>query len=53
MTNTASNETVAVEGRCGDNGRLCAACSLPAHELIQEPGCGGPLPPQPNEVPHD
>lgn len=31
--------------RCGDNGKLCEACSLPAHELTQVPGCGGPLPP--------
>lgn len=29
--------------RCGDNGNLCPACSLPAHELTQEPGCSGPL----------
>jgi hypothetical protein len=31
--------------RCGDEGApLCAACSVPAHELTQVPGCGGPLP---------
>lgn len=33
----------AMAGRCGDAGDFCAACSLPAHELTQEPGCGGPL----------
>lgn len=32
------------EGRCGDNGlALCQACSLPAHELTQSPGCGAPM----------
>ncbi|MGJ8477231.1 hypothetical protein [Sphingobium yanoikuyae] len=32
------------EGRCGDKGlTLCQACSLPAHELTQSPGCGAPM----------
>ena len=31
--------------RCGDPGAdLCAACSVPIHDLTQVPGCGGPLP---------
>ena len=30
--------------RCGDYGVLCYACSLPAHELTQFPGCDAPLP---------
>lgn len=37
----ARNELL-LAGRCGD-GRFCRACSLPAHELTQQPGCGGPL----------
>lgn len=28
---------------CGENGKLCSACDLPAHELTQVPGCGAPL----------
>ena len=28
---------------CGENGQLCSACDLPAHELTQTPGCGAPL----------
>lgn len=28
---------------CGENGELCPACSLPAQELTQVPGCGGPV----------
>jgi hypothetical protein len=32
--------------RCGDEGfPLCNACSVPAHEMTQTPGCGGPLTP--------
>lgn len=30
-------------GYCGDEGWLCGACSAPAHELAQEPGCGCPM----------
>jgi hypothetical protein len=30
-------------GECGDEGLLCDACSLPAHELTQVPGCGAPM----------
>lgn len=30
--------------KCGDGGApLCSACSAPITELVQEPGCGGPL----------
>lgn len=34
--------------KCGDEGQsLCPACSLPAHELTQVPGCGAPMPRSP------
>jgi len=37
-----ARDELRLAGRCGDLG-LCGACSTPAHELAQTPGCGGPL----------
>lgn len=39
-----SDQRVVEVLRCGDDGApLCKACSAPITELVQEPGCGGPV----------
>ena len=44
LTSTPAARMLAGEGECGDRGApLCPACSLPAHELTQVPGCGAPM----------